>query len=187
MSVLQIARCAIGSVVFKKGQSSLSHCRAEILEIMELVQVQSAEEVESARELFLEYAAWLNLDLCFQDFDEELAELPGDYVPPRGRLLLAIEDAQPAGCVAMRRIDDGVCEMKRLYVRPAYRGTGLGRTLTEAIIQEARAAGYARMRLDTLPGRMDRALAMYRSLGFREIEPYYPTPVDEMLFMELRL
>jgi putative acetyltransferase len=154
---------------------------------MELVQVQSAEEVERARELFQEYAAWLNLDLCFQDFDKELAELPGDYVPPSGRLLLAIQDFQPAGCVALRQIDDGVCEMKRLYVRPAYRGTGLGRTLTEAIIQAAREAGYSNMRLDTLPGRMDRALAMYRSLGFREIEPYYQTPVDEMVFMELRL
>ena len=154
---------------------------------MELVQVQSAEEVERARELFQEYAAWLNLDLCFQDFDKELAELPGDYVPPSGRLLLAIQDVQPAGCVALRQIDDGICEMKRLYVRPAYRGTGLGRTLTEAIIQAAREAGYSNMRLDTLPGRMDRALAMYRSLGFREIEPYYQTPVDEMVFMELRL
>jgi ribosomal protein S18 acetylase RimI-like enzyme len=159
---------------------------------MKLIQVQSAEEVSRARELFEEYAAWLGLNLCFQNFDKELAELPGAYVPPSGRLFLAIENDQIAGCVALRKIDAGeiseaVCEMKRLYVRPAFRGTGLGRTLTETITEAAREIGYSRIRLDTLPGKMDRAIAMYRSLGFEDIEPYYNNPVEGAAFMELKL
>lgn len=159
---------------------------------MELIQAQSPAEVARARELFEEYAAGLGLSLCFQNFDKELAELPGEYVPPSGRLLLAIENNETAGCVALRRIadektGDTVCEMKRLYVRPAFRGTGLGRTLTETIIQAAREIGYARMRLDTLPGKMDRAIAMYESLGFTRIEPYYHNPVAGAVFMELKL
>ena len=129
----------------------------------------------------------LGIDLCFQNFDKELAELPGEYVPPTGRLFLAIEEDNAAGCVALRKIGDGICEMKRLYVRPEFRGTGLGRTLTETIIQAAREIGYGRMRLDTLPGKMDRAIAMYRSLGFKDIEPYYDNPVEGAAFMELEL
>ena len=154
---------------------------------MKLIQAQSAEEIDRARELFEEYAAGLGIDLCFQSFDKELAELPGGYVPPAGRLLIAIDENQAAGCVALRKIADGVCEMKRLYVRPGSRGTGLGHTLAEAIIQAAREIGYQRMRLDTLPGKMDRAIAMYRSLGFKEIGPYYDNPVASALFMELEL
>lgn len=159
---------------------------------MELIQAQSLEEVARARELFEEYAAALGINLCFQNFDKELAELPGDYVPPNGRLFLAIEDDKTAGCVALRKIaddetGDSVCEMKRLYVCPAFRGTGLGRTLTETIIQAAREIGYTRMRLDTLPGKMDRAIAMYESLGFTRIEPYYHNPVEGAAFMELNL
>jgi putative acetyltransferase len=159
---------------------------------MKLIQVQSAEEIESARELFEEYAARLGLDLCFQNFEKELAELPGEYTPPSGRLFLAIENDELAGCVALRKIAygtsrDSVCEMKRLYVRPAFRGTGLGRTLAETIIKAARGIGYARMRLDTLPGKMDRAIAMYRSLGFKNIQPYYLNPVTDAAFMELEL
>jgi ribosomal protein S18 acetylase RimI-like enzyme len=159
---------------------------------MKLLQVQSAEEVVRARELFEEYAAWLGFDLCFQNFDKELAELPGNYVPPSGRLFLAVENEQIAGCAALRKIGDGqngeaVCEMKRLYVRPDFRGRGLGRTLAEAIVAAAGEIGYARMRLDTLPGKMDRAIAMYRSLGFKTIEPYYDNPVEGAAFMELEL
>ena len=154
---------------------------------MKLIKVESAEEISCARELFKEYAASLGIDLCFQNFDKELAELPGDYVPPSGRLFLAVKDDQTAGCVALRRIADGVCEMKRLYVRPRFRGTGLGHTLAEAVIQAAREIGYRRMRLDTLPGKMDRAIAMYRALGFKEIEPYYSNPVESAVFMELEL
>ena len=154
---------------------------------MKLIQAETNDEIESARELFREYASGLGIDLCFQNFDKELAQLPGDYVPPTGRLFLALEDDATIGCVALRKIGDGVCEMKRLYVRPEFRGTGLGRTLTEAIIEAAREIGYDRMRLDTLPGKMDRAIAMYRSLGFREIEPYYQNPVQDAVFMELIL
>ena len=154
---------------------------------MKLIQAQSAEEIDRARELFEEYAAGLGIDLCFQSFEKELAELPGKYVPPGGRLLIAIDEHQAAGCVALRKIADGVCEMKRLYVRPGFRGTGLGHTLAEAIILSAREIGYQRMRLDTLPGKMDRAIAMYRSLGFKEIGPYYDNPVESALFMELEL
>lgn len=154
---------------------------------MRLLQVKSDEEVQEARRLFEEYAEWLGFSLCFQNFDKELAELPGDYAPPGGRLLLAIEDEQVAGCVALRKIGEGIGEMKRLYVRPEFRGKGLGRTLTETIIKAARESGYPRLRLDTLPGKMDQAIAMYRSLGFKDIERYYNNPYEAAAFMELVL
>jgi putative acetyltransferase len=154
---------------------------------MKFIQAQSAEEISRARESFEEYAAGLGIDLCFQDFDKELADLPGKYAPPSGRLFLAIKGDRMAGCVALREIEPGICEMKRLYVRPEFRGTGLGRTLAKRIIEAAREIGYRHMRLDTLPGKMDRAIAMYRSFGFNEIEPYYDNPVVKALFMELEL
>jgi ribosomal protein S18 acetylase RimI-like enzyme len=154
---------------------------------MQFKQVESPNEVGSARDLFKEYSAWLGLNLCFQNFDKELAELPGKYVPPDGRLLLAIEGDEIAGCVALRKLGEGVCEMKRLYVRPTFRGSGLGRSLTENLIRVARDIGYERMRLDTLPGKMDPAIGLYRSLGFRNIEPYYDNPVEGAVFMELSL
>jgi putative acetyltransferase len=154
---------------------------------MKLIQVASVEEIGQARQLFEEYAARLKIDLCFQNFDKELAGLPGEYAPPDGRLLLAIEDDQLAGCVALRKIGAGTCEMKRLFVRPAFRGKGLGRKLAETIIAEAREIGYDRMRLDTLPGKMDQAIGIYRSLGFKEIPAYYHNPVTGAMFMELAL
>lgn len=154
---------------------------------MKLVQVQSEKDVTQARELFEEYAAWLEIDLCFQNFDRELAGLPGEYTPPSGRLLLAFVDGQLAGCVALRKIDEGVCEMKRLFVRPHFRGKGLGLKLTEAIIEEGRRIGYHRVRLDTLPPKMQTAVGVYRSLGFKEIDPYYKNPVAGAMFMELGL
>ena len=157
------------------------------LEVVKLKQAKSDEEVQQARGLFEEYAAWLGFSLCFQNFDKELAGLPGDYAPPDGRLLLAMENDQVAGCVALRKIGDGIGEMKRLYVRPEFRGKGLGRTLTETIIEAARDLGYQRLRLDTLPGRMDQAIAMYRSLGFKDIERYYNNPYEAAAFMELTL
>jgi ribosomal protein S18 acetylase RimI-like enzyme len=154
---------------------------------MKLKQVKLDDDVQEVRVLFEEYSAWLGFSLCFQNFDKELAELPGDYAPPDGRLLLAMENDQVAGCVALRKIGDGIGEMKRLYVRPEFRGKGLGRTLTETIIQAARDLGYQRLRLDTLPGRMDQAIAMYRSLGFKDIERYYNNPYEAAAFMELTL
>lgn len=161
--------------------------RRLIVNTMKLVQVESNEEVQTARELFEEYAAWLGFSLCFQNFDKELAELPGNYAPPNGRLLLAVENDQVAGCVALRRIGEGTGEMKRLYVRPEFRGKGLGRMLTETIVAAARESGYQRLRLDTLPGKMDQAISMYRSLGFKDIERYYNNPYEDAAFMELWL
>ena len=154
---------------------------------MKLVHVQSEKDIAQARELFEEYAAWLEIDLCFQNFDTELAGLPGEYTPPGGRLLLAFVDEQLAACVALRKIGEGVCEMKRLFVRQEFRGKGLGRKLTEAIIEEARRIGYQRVRLDTLPPKMQTAVGVYRSLGFKEIGPYYQNPVAGAMFMELVL
>lgn len=154
---------------------------------MNIVQAQSPEDIDCARELFEEYASWLGINLCFQNFEKELAELPGNYVPPAGRLFLALDGDRVSGCVALRGLDESACEMKRLYVRPDFRGKGLGRELTQAAIDAARQIGYERMRLDTLPGKMDKAIAMYRSLGFREIEPYYHNPVAGATFMELSL
>jgi len=154
---------------------------------MQLIQAQSSEEIEQARQLFKEYAAWLEINLCFQNFEKELADLPGDYATPNGRLLLAYHDNESAGCVALRKIDDGICEMKRLFVRDKFRGQGLGRSLIDAIISEAKDIGYKRMRLDTLPPKMNDAIALYRSFGFKEIEPYYKNPVPGAMFMELSL
>ena len=154
---------------------------------MRVIQVQSAPDLQHVRELFAEYVEWLGINLCFQNYDKELAELPGDYAPPEGRLLIAYAGEEVAGCVALRSLGDGVCEMKRLYVRPAFRGERLGWKLVELVLEEARKIGYERIRLDTLPGKMDRAIAMYRVLGFKDIEPYYHNPVTGAAFMELGL
>ena len=154
---------------------------------MKLILATSESDIKEARTLLQEYAAWLGISLCFQNFDRELAALPGEYAPPDGRLLLAFEDDELAGCVALRKIRATTCEMKRLFLRPGFRGRGLGRVLVERIIEEARQIGYTQMCLDTLPGRMDQAIALYKSIGFKEIEPYYNNPVAGVTFMELRL
>lgn len=153
---------------------------------MPIIQACTPDRLPTVRELLVEYAKAIAVDLCFQDFDRELAELPGRYAPPEGRLLLASDGAIATGCVALRKIGDGICEMKRLYVRPAFRGKGLGRALAGEIIAAAKPIGYERMRLDTL-GSMKEAIALYASLGFRRIAPYYDNPDSSAVFMELNL
>src|SRR6185436_8502836 len=145
------------------------------------------QHLEDTRELFREYSAWAETDLCFQNFEKELAELPGKYAEPDGRLLLAFHDGNLAGCVGLRKIGAGTCEMKRLFVRDAFRGKGIGRSLIRAVIEGATKIGYERIRLDTLPPQMNEAIALYRSFGFKEIEPYYDNPVPGAKFMELNL
>lgn len=156
--------------------------------MMNIVRAETPDQIATARELMIEYGTGLKFNLCFQGFDEEMQSLPGKYAPPGGCLLLALWDGKTAGVVALRPMSEpGICEMKRLYVRPEFRGHEIGRKLAERVIAEAVEIGYARMRLDTIPGKMDRAIAMYREMGFREIEPYYKTPVGQTLFMELAL
>jgi putative acetyltransferase len=155
--------------------------------VKHIFQATTDEHIEVARTLFEEYAASLGFSLCFQNFDQELKNLPGDYAPPDGRLLLAVENDDLAGCIAFRKLSDDVCEMKRLFVRPTHRAAGLGRILVESLIDEARKLGYTQMRLDTIPGKMDKAIALYQSIGFVEIEPYCQNPVEGAKFMELKL
>ncbi len=157
------------------------------LKPLTFAQAASPSQIAQARELFLEYAQSLGFSLCFQNFDQELAGLPGDYAPPEGRLLLAEYESQLAGCVALHKLDSSICEMKRLYLRPAFRGQGLGRAFAERIIAEARQTGYQRMRLDTVGPVMKDAVAMYRKLGFHEIAPYRANPMAGTLYMELDL
>ena len=154
--------------------------------MVELVIVQSDDELAEAKRLFLEYADSLGFDLCFQDFEREFDRMPGDYVPPGGRLRLAVVDGAAAGCIAIRKLGVDICEMKRLYVRPAFRGRGIGRRLAGAVVRDARSLGYRAIRLDTIP-EMAEATALYRSLGFVEIEPYRYNPIPGALYMELVL
>lgn len=144
------------------------------------------DDLPEIRALFREYADSLGVDLSFQDFDRELAALPGDYVPPRGAMLIAEHEGAVAGCVAVRPLDASTCEMKRLYVRPAFRGWHLGRALAEAILAEARRIGYVRMRLDTLPS-MGEAIGLYERLGFTDIPPYRHNPIPGTRFLERSL
>lgn len=160
---------------------------SSVLRVLNFAQAESRQQIAQARELFLEYAQSLGFSLCFQNFDQELAGLPGDYTPPEGRLLLAECDGQLAGCVALHEIEPGICEMKRLYLRPQFRGKGLGRALAERIIAEARQIGYERMRLDTVEPVMKDAVAMYRKLGFKEVAPYRTNPIAGAIYMELDL
>jgi putative acetyltransferase len=152
----------------------------------ELVEARGPREIEACRELFLEYQRGLGVSLCFQGFDAEVAGLPGDYAPPRGRLYLALAAGRPAGCVALRPLFHRDAEMKRLYVRPVHRGSGLGRLLAERIIGDARDRGYEALKLDTLP-QMKAAQRMYEKLGFRDTSPYNDNPVGGVRFMVLDL
>ena len=160
---------------------------APVVKDFSLAQAETPVQIAQSRELFLEYAQSLGFSLCFQNFNKELAGLPGDYAPPDGRLLLAEYDGQLAGCVALHKLEPGICEMKRLYLRPQFRGKGLGRGLADHIIAEARQIGYQRMRLDTVEPVMKDAVAMYRRIGFKEIAPYCANPISGALYMDLSL
>ena len=152
-----------------------------------IVPAEERTQIDYVRTLFREYASSLGFSLCFQSFDAELAGLPGEYSPPEGQLLLAFCDSIPAGCVALRKLEDGICEMKRLYIRPEFRGRGLGRDLVLALIEQARQSLYARIRLDTIAASMAEAVGLYRSLGFRDILPYCRNPISGAIYLELDL
>ncbi len=153
---------------------------------MDLKELVTVEDMPLVREFFREYEAAIGVDLCFQGFDAELAGLPGKYGPPRGVIFVAFDGSNPAGCVALRPLAGSACEMKRLYVRPAYRGRGVGRLLAAAAVKRARELGYESMKLDTL-ATMTEAIGLYRSLGFRETGSYCHNPLDNPVFMELDL
>lgn len=153
--------------------------------MLTITHADTDKKISDARVLFREYEAWLDLDLCFQGFEGELRDLPGKYAKPEGRLLLAYSDERLAGCIALRKLEDGICEMKRLFVRDDFRGQKIGVQLIERLITDAREIGYERMRLDTYPPKMAKAVSLYDSHGFRPIAPYYENPHDGVLFMEL--
>lgn len=155
--------------------------------MIEILQAETAEQIEETRKLFREYEKWLGLDLCFQGFEEELKNLPAKYAMPDGRLFLALVDDKIAGCIALRKLEQGICEMKRLFVRSEFRGLRLGKVLIEKLIDEARVYGYEKMRLDTLPDQMAKAVKLYKSHGFLEISSYYENPYKDTLFLELNL
>ena len=153
---------------------------------MIIQEATSTTELDMLRDLFREYEKFLQVDLCFQGFEQELANLPGKYAPPDGALLLALRNEQPVGCVALRKLEENICEMKRLYVKPQGRGTGLGKKLAEEIITIARQRGYMLMRLDTLET-LTEAVSLYQRLGFRQVPPYYDNPLPGALYWELDL
>lgn len=154
--------------------------------MISISEAQTAKHFDQARTLFREYEIWLGVDLCFQGFEQELAGLPGKYAAPQGCILLANEDATAIGCVAVRPINDNVCEMKRLYVQPEFRNRGLGNKLVRLIIDKAREVGFERMRLDTL-NTLEEAMHLYEKYGFKEIEPYYNNPLSNTIYWELGL
>jgi GNAT superfamily N-acetyltransferase len=155
--------------------------------VMTIEDARGPGDMAVVRELFREYARWLGFSLAYQGFEEELAGLPGKYAPPPGRLLLARAGAAVAGVVALRPLATGMCEMKRLYVRPAFRGERIGEALIERVVAEARSIGYSAMRLDTIVGKMPAAVALYRARGFVDIPAYYASPIPGTAYMELRL
>ena len=160
--------------------------KAEKSEMPKIFQAKTDEDFDIAKKLFVEYADSLGFHLSFQDFEGELANLPGDYVSPTGCLLLAVYKEQSVGCIGLRKLSDRVCELKRLYVKPSFRGLGIGRALVEAVIEEARKIDYNYMRLDTVPS-MEAASALYASVGFKKASAYRYNPIEDAVFMELKL
>jgi putative acetyltransferase len=156
-------------------------------EAYEIIEAYSPQEIEAAGNLFLEYQKWLNIPLCFQGFEEEIAGLPGKYAPPEGRLYLIKLGNNYIGCIGLRKISEGICEMKRLYVKPEHQGHGLGKKLVELIVDEAKKSGYNKMRLDTIKEKMPNAVDIYEKHGFKKIDAYYDNPNPHTLYMELNL
>ena len=156
-----------------------------VFKMIEILPAETDEQIEQARKLFREYEAWFGMNLCFQNFDEEVAALPGKYAAPKGRLFLAYSGETLVGCIALRKLEDGVCEMKRLFVKEDFRGQKIGIALIEKLLEEAQIIGYKKIQLDTFPPKMAKAVSLYESYGFREIPPYYHNPYGETLFMEL--
>lgn len=169
------------------SRSAYKQPRVDGANSLSIQSADSPDQIAQVRELFLEYAKSLSFNLCFQSFDQELAGLPGDYAPPEGRLLLAYWEGKLAGCVALHKINGAACEMKRLYLRPAFRGKGLGRSVVEHLIAEAHRIGYRQMRLDTVEADMRDAVALYQRMGFKDIAPYRPNPMSSVRYMELEL
>lgn len=155
--------------------------------MIEIIQAETGEHIEQARALFREYESSLGFKLCFQNFDEEVENLPGKYAPPDGRLFLAFADGKLAGCIALRKLEEKICEMKRLFVREDFRGLKIGKFLVDELISKAGKIGYEKMRLDTYPPKMSKAVEIYKSYGFYEIKPYYFNPYDGTLFLELQI
>ena len=153
---------------------------------MRIKRAQTKAEIQEVESLFREYESFLNVDLCFQNFEDELANLPGKYSPPRGDLLIGLDGKKIVGCVAVRKLDDDICEMKRLFVRQESRGTGLGRQLAKEIIVISQKLGYLLMRLDTLD-KLTEAMHLYKTLGFKKIESYYENPLPGVVYWELKL
>jgi putative acetyltransferase len=174
-------------VVLPFALRSLRLCVKLSFRVLEIIQAKTAEQIDVARGLFREYETWLGLDLCFQGFEAELVGLPGKYAEPDGRLFLAYSDEKLAGCIALRKLEDGICEMKRLFVRDEFRGARIGIQLIERLIAEAKEIGYKKLRLDTHPPKMAKAVKLYESLGFLPISPYYDNPNEDVLYMELGL
>jgi len=174
--------------MFARGHKNIfcENKKAEKSGMSKIFPAQTDEDYEITKKLLVEYADSLGFHLSFQNFEEELANLPGNYVSPAGCLLLAVNKEQPVGCVGLRKLSDGVCEMKRLYVREQFRGLGIGRALVEAVIDQARKIGYNYMRLDTVPS-MEVASALYVSVGFKKSGAYRYNPIEDAVFMELRL
>lgn len=155
--------------------------------MIEIIPAETGEQIEQARTLFREYETSLGIKLCFQNFDEEVENLPGKYAPPDGRLFLAFAGEKLAGCIALRKLEEKICEMKRLFVRENFRGFNIGKFLIDKLITEAEEIGYEKMRLDTYPPKMSKAVEIYKSYGFYEIKPYYFNPYGETLFLELEI
>ena len=153
---------------------------------LNIIQLESSQHLDVIRALVVEYAESLDFDLDFQNFKDELAQLPGEYAPTEGCLIIAFYQGEPAGCVGLRKLEKNICEMKRLYVRPRYRAMGVGKVLAESIIREAGVRGYKHMRLDTVPS-MKKARGLYLSMGFKKIDPYCYNPIQGATFMEKKL